>query len=170
MFPAMLLLIGVTLVGQTPSWRATMVSPNEPGEPLILSGTVYQRDGRTPAAGVRVRIYHTDASGVYSRDGDGESSPRLQAIVHTNEDGRYEVRTIVPGAYPGQRTTAAHIHMMVSVSGGTEQNATFSVAGDPRLTQADYQKHGQAGTFSAIRPIERDPNGSLRAVRDIRLR
>ena len=167
---ALLFLIGLAVAGQELPWRATMVTPDEPGDALIVSGTVYARDGRTPLAGARVRIYHTDASGLYSRDGSSEDKPRLQAILQTNDHGQYQVRTIVPGAYPGQRTTAAHIHIMVSVAGGVEQNATFSLAGDPRLTEDDYQRHAQSGTFSAIRPIERAADGVFRCVRDIRLR
>jgi len=166
----LLLLVGLAIAGQELPWRATIVTPDEPGDALILSGTVYGRDGKTPLAGARGRIYHTDAAGAYSMDGSGENRPRLQTVLLTNEKGHYEVRTIVPGAYPGQQTTAAHIHIMVSVAGGGGQNATFSVAGDPRLTEADYQKHAQAGTFSAIRPIERGADGVFRCVRDIRLR
>jgi protocatechuate 3,4-dioxygenase beta subunit len=94
-------------------WRGTIVTPDEPGEPLILSGTVYAPDGRTRVVGARVRIYHTDATGRYSRDGGDESRPRLQIVVQTNAEGRYEVRTIVPAAYPAQRSSPAHIHIMV---------------------------------------------------------
>jgi hypothetical protein len=159
-----------TVLAQAVPRCATMVLPDEPGDPLILSGTVYGPDGRTPVDGARLRIYHTDAAGLYSHDRPDASQPRLQCVLTTDASGRFEVRTIVPGAYPGQQTTAAHVHMMVSVGGGAEQNATFSLAGDSRLSSSDYEKLGQAGTFSAIRPIERGADGIFRCVRDIRLR
>lgn len=159
-----------SILGQDVPPCAAMVLPDEPGDPLILSGTVYGPDGKTPVAGARLRIYHTDAAGLYSRDRPDASQPRLQCVLTTDASGRFEVRTIVPGAYPRQQTTAAHVHMMVSVGGGAEQNATFSLAGDSRLSSSDYERHGQAGTFSAIRPIERGADGIFRCVRDIRLR
>ncbi|MEO6462424.1 MAG: protocatechuate 3,4-dioxygenase, partial [Candidatus Eisenbacteria bacterium] len=41
----------------------------EPGEPFEISGVVYETDGRTPAPGVSVSVYHTDATGHYSAGG-----------------------------------------------------------------------------------------------------
>ncbi|MDQ3582177.1 MAG: hypothetical protein M3495_11475 [Pseudomonadota bacterium] len=32
------------------TWEATLADPAQPGERLVVSGTVYQPDGRTPAA------------------------------------------------------------------------------------------------------------------------
>ena len=37
---------------------------------LAVNGIVYQADGKTPAAGVILYIYHTDQTGVYPRRGD----------------------------------------------------------------------------------------------------
>ena len=34
------------------SWKTVIPSRNEPGEPLIITGKVFQSDGRTPAEGM----------------------------------------------------------------------------------------------------------------------
>lgn len=152
--------------------RTNMVSREEPGDRLVLHGTVFEVDGKTPVTNAVLRIYQTDASGVYSResgDASDERNPRLQVRLQTDSNGRYEVHTIMPGRYPGGKTPA-HIHVMVSAPGSAEQNATFSFSGDPALTAEDYERHGQDGTFSSIRPAKRDADGVLRCQRDIRFR
>jgi protocatechuate 3,4-dioxygenase beta subunit len=149
----------------------SMVAVEEPGEPLILRGTVYAADGTTPLAAAALYLYHTDDSGIYSTADDGmnERNPRLQCRLHTDARGRYAVRTILPGPYPGGRTPR-HIHIIVTIAEGREHNATFSFAGDPNHTPEDYERHGRDGTFSSIRPAERNADGVLECVRDIRVR
>jgi polyisoprenoid-binding protein YceI len=151
---------------------ATMVSRDEPGERLVLRGTVYEADGTTPVSGAKLYVYHTDGSGKYSIAEAGvgdERNARLQSRLATDAQGRFEIQTILPGPYPGGKTPR-HIHIMVTAPGGTEHNATFQFANDPNLTPKDYQRHGQDGTFSGIRPAERGADGMLYCVRDIRLR
>ena len=102
---------GVSAGSSNPCARATSVAtlsdPKEPGEPLLVTGRVFAADGTTPAAGVVLFVYHTDAKGHYNRWPG--SAPRLKGWMKTGPDGRYEYRTIRPGAYPGGRT-AAHVH------------------------------------------------------------
>ncbi|MGH8639312.1 MAG: YceI family protein, partial [Burkholderiales bacterium] len=148
-----------------------MVTASEPGERLLLTGTVYADDGKTPVPGAHLRIFHTDASGLYSPNVSndvGEQRARLKVELSTNPQGHYEVRTIKPGPYPGGKNQA-HIHIIVSAPGFAEANATTSFAGDPNLTREDYQRHAQAGAFSSIRPLERAPDGGWKTTRDIRL-
>jgi protocatechuate 3,4-dioxygenase beta subunit len=148
-----------------------MIAPEEPGERLILRGTVFAADGTTPLPDAAVYIYHTDAAGVYSEDDAGmnERRPRLHCRLTTDAHGRYAVRTILPGPYPGGKTPR-HIHIILTSPDGAEHNATFSFAGDPNLTRDDYARHGRDGAFSSIRPAERTADGSLECVRDIRMR
>ena len=48
------------------SWVDTLPDFNEKGPKLVLSGTVYQSNGTTPAPGVVIYIYHTDQTGHYT--------------------------------------------------------------------------------------------------------
>jgi len=86
---------------------------NAGGEVMVLSGTVYTRDG-TPAEGARVEIWQTDAKGVYlhTRDRKRGYDDAFQGFGHvvTGADGSYAFRTIKPVVYPGR---TPHIHVKV---------------------------------------------------------
>src|SRR5436190_19060450 len=51
---------------------ATLPDYNEPGPKLEISGIVYKRDGRTPASGVVLYVYHTDQTGHYTPASDAK--------------------------------------------------------------------------------------------------
>src|SRR6266853_6482090 len=48
--------------GAAPNWKTVIVSDQEPGAPLIVSGTIYAPDRRTPLEGINLWIYQTDAT------------------------------------------------------------------------------------------------------------
>lgn len=48
----------------------TIAAPGEAGEKLIISGTIYKADGRTPYPNVILYAYHTDSKGYYSKTGN----------------------------------------------------------------------------------------------------
>jgi protocatechuate 3,4-dioxygenase, beta subunit len=152
-------------------WKTTIVAAGEPGEHLIVSGTIYAPDGRTPLEGINLFVYQTDATGVYSttsQDGDNRGT-RIHGLVRSNKEGRYEFRTIKPGSYPNSRN-AAHIHAYVSGPDYPEYWIDeYLFDGDPFVTAADRQKFGGKGTFSSILTLQRGGDGILRAVRDIKV-
>src|SRR5258705_5644509 len=80
-------------------WKTTIVSAGEPGEPLIVSGTIYSPDGRTALEGINLFVYQTDATGRYSTTGGDNRYTRIHGMMRTNSEGRYDVRTIKPQAY-----------------------------------------------------------------------
>lgn len=147
-------------------WSATIAGGSEPGERLILTGTVFSRDGK-PREGVTVYAYHTDANGYYRKKPWGR--PRLRGWARTNAEGRYEFHTITPGPYPLRRNPA-HIHMTIAVPGKVEWwIPELRFAGDSFLSNQETERETQRGTFASIRPLERQADGTLRCVRDIRL-
>jgi len=150
-------------------WKTAIVADGEPGEPLIVSGTIYGPDGRTPLEGINLFVYQTDATGVYSTRGGDNRSTRIHGLVRSNKEGRYEFRTIKPVSYPNSRN-AAHIHAYVSGPDYPEYWIDeYLFEGDPFITSADRRKFGGKGTFSSILTLQRGSDGVLRAVRDIKV-
>lgn len=88
----------------------------EPGQKLILSGTIFQPDGKTPAVGVVLYYWQASHKGVYepSKSQKKESSKhgKLRGWIKTDSLGGYQLRTIRPGSYPGS-AIPAHIHLLV---------------------------------------------------------
>ncbi len=96
--------------------HAKMAAADEPGEPLRIKGTVYAAGGKTPAAGVVIYAYQTNAAGLYA-NGSPETEAsrrhgRLRGWVKTGADGRYSFDTIKPAPYPDD-TLPAHVHFTV---------------------------------------------------------
>jgi hypothetical protein len=139
---------------------ARMTPEDEPGEPLIVEGTVTGPGGE-PLAGASVFAYQTGADGVYGPRGN--SDPRLRVYLRTDERGRYRFETVTPGSYPGTRI-AAHIHFHTTPRGGREHVSEVVFEGDPYITD-----RMRANPFFAVRPIERGDDGVGRVTYDIAL-
>lgn len=118
--------------------RVTIADESEPGERLVISGTVFEPDGVTPASDVVLYLYHTNADGIYAKRGDETGNARrhgyLRGWLRTDGRGSYEIRTIRPGNYPGGNA-AAHIHVTVQEPDGTPEYwlPSFLFAGDTHL-------------------------------------
>jgi protocatechuate 3,4-dioxygenase beta subunit len=146
---------------------ATTVVPEagEPGEPLEVSGTVYEPDGSTPAIGVGLFVYHTDARGYYNARMD-ESDPRIHGWLRTDSAGHYSFRTIRPAPYAHQRMPA-HIHENYWSARCPEHWIDdMFFADDTLLPRSLRDSSGQRFT-NIVRP--RRQGGVWRVERDIRL-
>lgn len=145
-----------------------IVGPDEPGERLIVSGTIYGDDGHTALPGVTVYVYQTDVQGLYNREGRFGAPHRLRGWATTDDHGRYGFATIKPGPYPN-RTSPAHIHMTVCRRDMPEWwLPEIRFRGDPLLTAADDSTASRDGRFSNVRPLARR-DGRLYCTRDVRL-
>ena len=160
----------VTALTSSPgSWRATLCSDKEPGEPLIVSGTIYAPDGRKPLEGITLFVYQTDATGVYTTSGGDNRNTRLHGSMRSNAEGKYEFRTIKPGSYPGS-SNPAHIHAYVSGPGYPEYWIDeYHFADDRFISDEQKRKAEEQGSFSPILKLTRGSDGILRGVRDIKL-
>jgi protocatechuate 3,4-dioxygenase beta subunit len=154
-----------------PSWKTKIIAGDEPGEPLLISGTIFQPDGVTPAKGITLYVYHTDVKGIYTHEASGgrASKPRLRGWMRTGDDGRYEFRTIRPGSYPGT-TAPQHIHVTLSGPGYPEYWIdSYFFEDDPHLNASHRATLSGRGGFNPIIALKRDGQGVLRGVRQIRL-
>jgi protocatechuate 3,4-dioxygenase beta subunit len=150
------------------SWKTVIAPEKEPGEPLIITGKIFQPDGKTPAEGMVLWVYQTDATGYYNEKDDA-SHPRLKGWMKIGADSKYEFRTIRPGAYP-HRSTPAHIHAHVYGPGYSERSIEdYWFKDDPRINDAEKAKMEKEGERPVIVEVKRDSNGIWRGVRDIKL-
>jgi catechol 1,2-dioxygenase len=121
--------------------EAAKEAPHRQGTPLIVSGTVYEADCTTPAAGAVINVWQTDARGVYGpgHGGDNLRCCYLQGTLETDDGGRYTIETIEPGHYRGEDPPPpAHIHMEVLYAGGSVLTEVF-FAGDPYLPEGEAE-------------------------------
>jgi protocatechuate 3,4-dioxygenase, beta subunit len=150
------------------SSRARIVPQGEPGKPLIIEGQVFTPDGTAPAEGITVYAYNTDAEGYYGAD-HKEYPPRLYGWMKTDGEGRFELRTILPGHYPGMQVPA-HVHF--TVWGGSyppQWVEELRFEGDRYITPAMLAQAAGKGEFSSIQPLTHTDGGVLHCRFKIRL-
>jgi len=145
--------------------HSTIAPASEKGESLELSGTVFKADG-TPASGIIVYAYQTDANGKYPKGSTRHGSLRGWAL--SDHNGRYGFKTIRPRAYPG-RGIPQHIHMHIIEPGKATyyiDNVTFD--DDPLLTAEHRKKRSCRGGCGESVP-EQNEQGVWLVRRDITL-
>ncbi len=153
---------------------AVLVAKGEPGTPLRVRGRVYRPDGVTPAAGVILYVYQTDATGLYVPAGASSSSrsPRIKGWMLTDSEGRFEFLTIRPGPYPN-RTEPAHIHTQLWGAGGKDvpphSNVTLLFADDPLLRPGERAESDALGQFGFVKSPGPGKDAILETTLDIRL-
>ncbi|MDI1263255.1 MAG: hypothetical protein PS018_08360 [bacterium] len=79
------------------------------GQPIELVGFVLSRDCK-PVSGALLDFWQADDRGRYDNSGF-----RLRGHQFTDAEGRYRLRSIVPGLYPGR---TRHIHVKVQPRDG----------------------------------------------------
>lgn len=127
-----------------------------PGKELLeLSGRVYKIDGKTPAPGVVLYIYHTDHTGVYPVRGNekdwGRRHGYLRGWIKTNANGEYKFFTAKPGAYPGRRDPA-HIHCIVKEPSLNEYYiGDFLFDDDPLVTAEEKNSTNRPGGNGVVK-------------------
>ena len=148
----------------------TLPDFQDDGPKLKVTGTIYQKDGKTPAEGVILYIYHTDQTGRYPTRGDETGWARrhgyLRGWVKTGKDGKYTFYTLKPGTYPN-RSAPAHIHpIILEPDGKYYWLGSYHFEGDPLLTEKEIAPKAPRGGSSGLLSLRK--KGDLWVgVRDI---
>ena len=104
------------------------------GERLALRGRVLDQAGR-PVAGALVELWHADAAG-------GVDESRYRAAQRTGAEGRFGIRTVLPGHIEMARYNAVfrarHIHIRVTHPDYPELVSLIFFRGDERLEGTPY--------------------------------
>lgn len=129
----------------------TLVGPEEPGQRLIVAGTLYAADCTTPLPGVVLEVWHADAQGRYD-------PVNFRARLVTDALGRYEFTTVRPSPYIAySQFIPARIHYLLTYPSGATVATQIYFKGDPflvrqimsstqkRLIRPLYTKQGAAG-------------------------
>ncbi len=125
-------------------WEDTSPGWSQSEHKILLTGTIYKPDAKTPAPGVVLYYYHTNADGRYLHKPEeprsmphnelGQTHGYLRGWVKTGEDGRYAIKTSRPGTYP-TLDEPAHVHATIKEPGATEYYIDdFVFDDDPILT------------------------------------
>ena len=153
--------------------RARIARPNEPGEPLVLTGRALGPDGR-PRKGTIVYAYQADHFGNYPapdppRSDASQYEGALRGWVRTDDQGRYTFETIRPGI---EGDNPQHIHMLVIEPGcATYYIDEINFTDDPAYQQLSEERrrakdHHWGGT-GVVTPVRKDQ--VWQATRDIHL-
>lgn len=140
-----------------PFFQVKLAGDGEPGERLMLRGSVLSADCRTPLPRTVMEIWQANDAGQYDKKRPGdflEPAPpfHLRGMLLTDAKGRYEIETIVPGAYPippgepglekyGGLTRARHIHFKVLPFVHLALTTQLYFKGDPNLPGDPWGGH-----------------------------
>jgi len=136
---------------------------------LLVTGTIFSLDRKTPAENVILYIYHTNRQGIYETKGNEQGWAKrhgyIRGWIKTGENGKYSFYTFRPGAYPDLKEPE-HIHMTVKEEGKNEYYIDdILFKDDSLLTQSIINNCKNRGGSGIVKPINK--NDLLIVKRDI---
>ena len=127
------------------------------GQIIHLGGRVLNRAGQ-PVRGGKLEIWQANSFGRYRHPNDDNPAPLDDsfegfAVVHTDDDGRYSLKTVKPAAYPVGPSTMRPAHIHFEVFGRTERFVTqMYFSGDPHH-DTDPFLQSAARPETIVRPL-----------------
>lgn len=111
--------------------RKKIAPDDEPGRRIVIEGTVYESDCRTPVPGAVLDVWHASEEGDYY---DASENYRLRGQLKSASDGSYQIRTIKPGRYRSAGgLRPAHVHFTISSPQFEPLTTQMYFEGDPQL-------------------------------------
>jgi len=147
-----------------------IVTPQEPGTRIHLSGTIFDANGK-PVPGVKIFLYHTDATGYYSRPVNNPRQARLHGTLWSNALGQYSFHTIKPAPY-GDVTSPPPMHIHVHLQPPDLPDhfvESFYFEGDTQLRIEELNRSRDLGRFANIVSLSSSDAGVLKGLRDFRI-
>jgi protocatechuate 3,4-dioxygenase, beta subunit len=148
----------------------TLPDFNDKGPKLLVTGTIFKRDGKTPAKDVILYVYHTDQTGEYPTKGNETGWAKrhgyIRGWIKTGPDGKYSFYTLRPGAYPG-RQNPEHIHPTIKEAGYSPYWIDEYLFEDDPILSSQEKNHQQGRGGKGIIKITKNNKGLQVAKRDI---
>lgn len=139
------------------------------GPKIKITGTVFRRDGKTPAENVLLYVYHVDRNGIYQPSdepiGWEKRHGQYRGWLKTANNGKFTFYTFRPAPYP-EVQEPEHIHIYVK-----EPNTipyyidSYLFESDPTLTKEIKESEKNRGGTGIIRLKMND--GILTANRNL---
>ena len=153
----------------TPTAIDTLVGFLKTEPKIKITGTVFKRDGKTPAKNILLYVYHTNRNGIYEPSknpiGWEKRHGQFRGWMKTDKDGKFTFFTFRPAPYPDGRDPE-HIHIYIK-----EPNTipyymdSYIFKDDPMLTAEIIKSEKNRGGSGVIKLEEQ--HGILTANRDI---
>ena len=132
--------------------RRSLLEPAMAGTRMVVAGYVLTRQCE-PISGALLDFWQADDSGAYDNAGY-----RLRGHQFTDEAGRYELETVVPGLYPGR---TRHFHVKVQAPNGPVLTTQLYFPDEPRnrtdgifhpalVMGVQDGEQGKLGTFNFV--------------------
>ena len=124
---------------------------------MLVTGTVFHHDGKTPAKDVVIYIYHTDREGNYPTTGKEKGWGRRHGYhrgwVKTDEKGNYAFYTFRPASYPNSNNPQ-HIHVTIKEPGKTAYWIDeYHFEDDPLFNSEMKNREQKRGGSGIIKPV-----------------
>ena len=130
--------------------RSNLIPNGSTGQVMHLSGTIFQKDGKTPLSNALVEAWQCDEHEHYDNTSDDYT---FRGTVKSGKDGKYGFKTIVPVPYKADETMwrPAHIHLRISSGDHQDLITQIYFKGDPHISEdAGSASPGAAGRILEI--------------------
>ena len=102
------------------------LTEGETGTAIEVRGTIVHTDCTTPRGGAVFDVWHADDAGAYDNEG-----MRLRGRITCDEDGRFTLKTVLPGRYDVRPVRHIHFKIWDRLDGEELVTSQFYFSGDP---------------------------------------